>query len=198
MNRIALTITGSILMVGISKATLASAPTCTDTSQACVNAVALSYVNAVPGGPDAANPGDMRLAPNVIRWQNGLVTSQNASEIRNEANSYPPGLVLGVRDLRTWSATDGHNVFAAFLDDVQVLNLLGIVTQAWTVHIMERVQVDWGNDANGNPVCGDQLSPCITQIEVIQCSGLLAHEDARPAPSGASAQPPTFLCNRVQ
>jgi hypothetical protein len=97
-----------VFLLTISTA-LAAGTNCTTNTPNCIKAVAKSYTDALPGlGVDTAT---MRLADNVIWWQNNLVTSQNATEIRADAsNGFGALLTLSYTTTKLTLADDNHTV----------------------------------------------------------------------------------------
>ena len=126
-----------------------SLATCTDHSTACLDAVAMSYVNAI-GTKNPSVAEAVRAAPNVQRWENGLhnvaTRSQLVAELKNAET-----FVADIRDVRLFVGRGGQNVFAMYLVDAGLNRQLSV-----TAHVIERFGISHG---------------LITQIEVVQCDG---------------------------
>jgi hypothetical protein len=121
---------------------------CTNTSTACLDAVAMSYIAALASkNPAAADA--VRAAPNVQRWENGLHNVSTRAQLVAEIKSTQL-TVTDIRQVRFYAARDGHNVFAMYLVDG------GVGSLSLTAHVIERIGIAHG---------------LINQIEVVQCTG---------------------------
>ena len=156
---------------------------CHNMSDSCLIQVAETYVTAQAGGSGTAAA--MRLAPNAIRWENGVVTGTSGADIRSKSGFTNP--LYSQRDTnRVWVA-DHDQVFTFWIVDIRAVAGGPMVA---TAHIAERIQI-----GSGKKVCGQgQLSPCITQVEAIFCNGPHGNEPAMPGPVTPE---PNALCNRV-
>ena len=144
---------------------------CNNMSDACLIEVAGTYMDGQAGGSGTREA--MRLAPTAIRWENAVVAGATGEEIRMRS---PAGLNLDIwsqrdRD-RVW--VDGNEVFSIWIVDIKDRATGNYVI---TAHIFERFLVEKG------PVCGDGLSPCVTEIEAIWCRTPVGFEPATPDPS---------------
>ena len=164
---------------------------CTTNNADCVKAVAQSYTDALPGR--GVSTSTMRLADNVIRWQNNLVTSQNASEIRADGGGFGASLSLSYNDEKLTLADDNHTVYWRCVLYVAT-GTPPLETTLWTVFINDEIYVDWGLT-----VCGSDPSnsPCITKINVLQVLVPLRREPWSPAPSGPNVPAPLFFSTRA-
>ena len=172
-----------LLNVPIGSASPNSSKPCTNMSDTCLVQVAETYVTAQAGGSGTAAA--MRLAPNAMRWENGVVTGTSGADIRSKSGFTNP--LYSQRDNnRVWVA-DHEQVFTIWIVDVRAVVGGPMVA---TVHIAERIQIGKGKDVSGQ----GQLSPCVTQVEAIFCSSPHGNEPAMPAPMTPE---PNGLCNRV-
>ena len=138
---------------------------CTDTSRACLMAVARTYIDARLD--DKVRP-LMRLSPKVHRWENNVLTATRSEDLIEHGAD--DGTTVGVtgRDLNR-VFVDGNQVIFFWTIDVTENTYPG------TVHLTHRIQVDTGREA-----CGDKLSPCITEIETVWCSTKKSREEKLP------------------
>jgi hypothetical protein len=163
----------------------ASGP-CTTLDRACIVEVATTYI---VGQVDYSKRPEERLAPTAHRWENGYSNGVGADAIRGG----DPGPVAidaaldGPRDLERVlvDETAGEAVFYYIID----AGVPGVGHVA-TAHIAERFKVEAG------AVCGDGLSPCITEIEAIFCIGTRGDEPARP-PAEERPAVSNILCHRA-
>jgi hypothetical protein len=165
---------GSLLLGAISAAGQASTVGCTDTSTACLDAVAMSYINALDGkGAAAANA--VRAAPDVQRWENGVhnvsTRAQLVAEIRTAQLE-----ITGIRDVRLFPDRSGENVFAMYLVDGGLVKGVSV-----TSHVIERVGI-----SNG----------LIAQIEVVECIGG-PNEQSMPKVQDPSGALDLNICVRI-
>lgn len=154
--------------------------TCTDTSRDCLIAVARTYILA---RLDSTLRMQMRLAPNVHRWENNVLTATVAEDltVRGADDGTTDG--LAGRDLdRVF--VDGKNVIFLWTIDVTANTYPG------TVHLTHRIAVEAGQDK-----CGSALSPCITEIETVWCSSKKNDEVSLPRQKSANFRG-TFGCHR--
>jgi hypothetical protein len=159
-----------------------SSKPCNNMSDSCLIQVAETYVHAQAGGSGTA--AEMRLAPDALRWENGIVTGTSGADIRSKSGFTNP--LYSQRDTNRAWVVDHDQVFTFWIVDVRTV-AGGPMTS--TAHIAERIQIGSGKD-----VCGQgQLSPCVTQIEAIFCIGLNGNEAAMP-PVGTG--PTGGLCVR--
>ena len=121
---------------------------CTNTSTACLDAVAMSYISALASKSPAVAEA-VRAAPNVQRWENGLHNVSSRAELVAEIKSTQL-TVTALRQVRLFPARDGHNVFAMYLVDG------GVGAVSLTAHVIERIGISHG---------------LINQIEIVQCTG---------------------------
>ena len=164
---------------------------CTTNNADCVKEVGKSYTDALPGR--GVSTSTMRLADNVIRWQNNLVTSQNATEIRADTGGFGASLSLSYNDEKLTLADDNHTVYYRCVLYVAT-GTPPLETTLWTVFINDEIYVDW--DVT---VCGSDSanSPCITKINVLQVLVPLRREPWSPAPSGPNVPAPLFFSTRA-
>jgi hypothetical protein len=154
---------------------------CNNMSDACLIEVANTYMDAQAGGPGTKE--GMRLAPTAHRWENAINNAKTGEEIRNAS---PGGINLDVwsqrdRD-RIW--VDGNDVISIWIVDIRDAETDEFTS---TAHIFERIRVEKGT------VCGDGLSPCVTEVEAIFCNSPVGLEPALPGP----VEPrPSALCFR--
>ena len=154
---------------------------CKNMSASCLIEVANTYMDAQAGG--AGTREAMRLAPTAHRWENAINNATTGEQIRNAS---PGGINLDVwsqrdRD-RVW--VDGNQVFSIWIVDIRDA-ATGEYTS--TAHIFERLQVE------GGKICGDGLSPCVTEVEAIFCNTPVGFEPALPEPTDPR---PSALCFR--
>jgi hypothetical protein len=154
---------------------------CNNMSDACLIEVANTYMDAQAGGPGTCEA--MRLAPSAHRWENAINNATTGDQIRSAS---PCGANLDIwsqrdRD-RLW--VDGNDVISIWIVDIRDADT-GEHTN--TAHIFERIRVE------GGAVCGDGLSPCVTEVEAIFCNTPVGLEPALPDP----VEPrPSALCFR--
>jgi hypothetical protein len=153
---------------------------CRNYSEACRIEVANTYMDAQAGGSGTAEA--MRLAPTAHRWENAILNATTDDEIRAASGFENPLFSQRDRD-RVW--VDGNQVFSAWIVDIKDATTGDFVS---TAHIFERLQVDKGD------VCGDGLSPCVTEIEAIFCNSPVGFEPAQPGPVTPR---PSALCFRA-
>jgi hypothetical protein len=146
---------------------------CTNTSTACLDAVAMSYITAIGSkSPAAANA--VRAAPDVQRWENGLHNVSSRAELVAEIKS-TQRTAIDLRQVRLYPSRDGHNVFAMYLVDG------GVGSVSLTSHVIERIGISHGR---------------IDQIEVVQCSGG-PHEDSMGKITDPTGTLDLALCVRL-
>jgi hypothetical protein len=152
----------ALAVAGAQAAQADQSEPCQTMSTPCMIQVGLTYIDSLT---DPALAPAIRLAPTAQRWENGILYGASGDEIRqiSAAGDTPPGSTS--RDIRAW--TSGNQVFFFWLLDVPVGTGL-------TVHIAERIGLGQGD------VCGDSVSPCITQIEVMDCIAQVPNEPAMP------------------
>ena len=146
---------------------------CTNTSTACLDAVAMSYISALASKSPAVAEA-VRAAPNVQRWENGLHNVSSRAELVAEIKSTQL-TVTALRQVRLFPARDGHNVFAMYLVDG------GVGAVSLTAHVIERIGISHG---------------LIDQIEVVQCIGG-PHEDSMGKITDLTGTLDLALCVRV-
>ena len=153
---------------------------CNNMSRACLIEVANTYMDAQAGGPGTREA--MRLAPDVHRWENGILNATTDDQLR-AGSPGGPSEIWSQRDRdRVW--VDGNQVFSIWIVDVRDAATQEFVT---TVHIFERLQVERG-------VCGEGPSPCVTEVEAIFC---VAPGGMAPALPDTIPDPrPSALCLR--
>ncbi|MBY0511148.1 MAG: hypothetical protein K2P94_13480 [Rhodospirillaceae bacterium] len=154
---------------------------CADMSRNCLIEVARAYIDARADG--RARP-LMRLAPDLMRWENGLLTATKSSEIAGPADGVV-SKTLAVRDANRVLVDGDEAVFFWLLDRREKPE--GPYTA--TVHLIERFKFAQGK------ACGDVASPCISEIEVVFCAAPHGGETTLPKeknPSWARM----YLCNR--
>jgi len=164
--------------------TAAVAGPCTDLSRSCVIEVARTYVDAQAGAVGGA--ASMRIAPDAVRWENGLITGTSGADIKSKSGG-GPNPVISPRDVGAPDRVfvDGNDAFFLWLEDVH--DPTG-AAYTQTAHIFERVRVrDTGCDG---------LAPCVSEIEAVFCIGNHGQEAAKPENTGTAAQLPAFLCFR--
>jgi hypothetical protein len=156
---------------------------CRDLSRACVIEVATTYIVAQA---DSSKRSGARVAPDVQRWENGIHNARSAEDIRGGSTEDDSGFtgLLSTRDLDR-VLVDGDQAVFYWIMDVQD-PVTG--TYVATAHISERFQL-------ATDRCGDELSPCITEIEAIFCIGNTGHEEAKPA-GDAGLPGGNILCHR--
>ena len=164
---------------------------CTTNTPDCVKAVGQSYTDALPGR--GVSTSTMRLSDNVIRWQNNLVTSQNASDIRGDTGGFGAALTLTYTDEKLTLADDNHTVYWRCVLYVAA-GTPPLETTLWTVFIMDEIYVDWGVNNCGTDSAN---SPCITKINVLQVLVPLRRERWSPSPSGPNVPAPLFFSTRA-
>jgi hypothetical protein len=152
---------------------------CRGYSRACKIEVANTYMDAQAGGSGTREA--MRLAPTAHRWENAILNATDAETIRAASGFTNPLWSQRDRD-RVW--VDRNQVFSAWIVDIK--DASGAYVS--TAHIFERLQVDKGD------VCGDELSPCVTEIEAIFCNSPVGNEPAMPGPVDPR---PSALCFRA-
>lgn len=158
-----------------------SAKPCADMSRACLIEVARTYIEARADG-NARNA--QRLAPDLHRWENGLLTATKASEIAGPAaGEISP--TVATRDVKRVLVDGDEAVFFWLLDRREKAG--GPFTA--TVHLIERFKFVQGK------ACGDVASPCISEIEVVFCAAPRAGETAQPAAKEENWAR-MYLCNR--
>ena len=154
--------------------------TCTDTSRDCLVAVARTYIYA---RLDATLRMQMRLAPNVHRWENNVLTATVAEDLT----------VRGADDGTTEGLT-GRDLDRVFVDGKNVIFIwtIDVTTNTYpgTVHLTHRIAVEAGKEK-----CGAALSPCITEIETVWCSSKQNDEVSLPRQKSANFRG-TFGCHR--
>ncbi len=169
--------------VQIGSADERSSRPCTNLSDSCLIQVAETYVHAQAGGSGTA--AEMRLAPNAMRWENGVVTGTSGADIRSKSGFTNP--LYSQRDTNRVWVVDHDQVFTFWIVDIRTVPG-GPMTS--TAHIAERIQIGHGQD-----VCGEgQLSPCVTQVEAVFCNAPHGDEPAMPAPMTPE---PNALCFRA-
>jgi hypothetical protein len=154
---------------------------CSDMSRTCLIEVARAYIDARADG--RARP-LMRLAPDLKRWENGLLTATTSSEIAGPADGVV-SKTLAVRDANRVLVDGDEAVFFWLLDRREKPE--GPYTA--TVHLIERFKFAQGKS------CGAVASPCISEIEVVFCAAPHGGETTLPKeknPSWARM----YLCNR--
>jgi hypothetical protein len=147
------------LVAAISASGKPSTADCTDKSTACLDAAAMSYVNAL-GGNGAAVANAVRAAPDVQRWENGVHNVINRQQLVSEIKVTQIA-VADIRDVRLYPTRGGNDVFAMYLADGGLSRQASI-----TAHVVERFHISHG---------------LITQIEVVECAGG-PNEQSFPAP----------------
>ncbi len=156
-------------------------PPCNNMSRACLIETARTYIDARADG--RAQP-LMRLAPEIKRWENGLLTATKPSDILGPAVG-DVSKTLAVRDANRVLVDGDEAVFFWLLDRREKPE--GPYTA--TVHLIERFKFAQGK------ACGDAASPCISEIEVVFCAAPHGGETTLPKeknPSWARM----YLCNR--
>jgi len=171
------------ICVALTVPSLAAEPIkpCDDMSRACLIEVARAYIEARADGNFRSA---QRLAPDLHRWENGLLTATTSAEIAGPA----VGVVsktLATRDVKRVLVDGDEAVFFWLLDRREKPE--GPYTS--TVHLMERFKF-----VQGKP-CGDVPSPCISEIEVVFCAAPRGGETALPAAKEAN-WPRMYLCDR--
>ena len=154
---------------------------CADMSRACLIEVARAYIDARADG-NVRNA--QRLAPDLHRWENGMLTATKASEIAGPAaGEISP--TVATRDVKRVLVDGDEAVFFWLLDRREKAG--GPFTA--TVHLIERFKFAQGK------ACGDVASPCISEIEVVFCAAPRAGETAQPA-TREEGWARMYLCNR--
>lgn len=182
----------TVFIIALIDIAFAAGTNCTSVTPDCIKAVAQSYTDALPGlGVDTST---MRLADNVIRWQNNLVTSQSASDVRADASDgFGSTLSLSYNYTKLTLGDDNHTVYFRCVLYVSS-GTPPLEVTLWTVFINDEIYVDWGIGACGsNPA----NSPCITKINVLQVLVPLRKEIWAPAPSGSNVPAPLFFSTRA-
>lgn len=124
-----------------------SAGPCTDDSRSCVIATSQTYLAAITSH-DASH---VRLAPNVVRDENGIISARGAADMRHNLETYPLYKVItALHDVR-W-IVDGGNAVAFYLIEANLAP--GVNQHAATAHVAE-----WFHVKNG----------LITRIDVDVC-----------------------------
>ena len=145
---------------------------CNDLSDECMIEVANTYMDAQAGG--LGKPEDMRLAPTAIRWENARITGATGDEIRARSPGGAPSDIFSQRDRdRVW--VDGNQVFSRWEVDVRD-PATGEYTR--TAQIFERIQVDHAPRG----ICGDEIPPCVTEVEAIFVVNNVGLQPALPEP----------------
>jgi len=155
---------------------------CNNMSRACIIEIAQTYLDA---RTDNRVRPFQRVAKDVIRWENGLVTADEGSDIVGPAGSGPSQTLFAHDFDRVW--VDGSEAIFFWIIDVKD-TAGGPFTR--TVHLAERFLVERGVECEYGP------EPCITEIEVMFCTGNFPLEPALPDPTGVPAGG-RFLCNRA-
>ena len=171
----------TLSLLGVHASSARPKKPCRNMSDACLIEVANSYMDAQAGG--AGTREAMRLAPTAHRWENAINNATTGEQIRNAS---PGGINLDIwsqrdRD-RIW--VDGDQVFSIWIVDIRDSET-GEFTS--TAHIFERLQVE------GGEICGDVLSPCVTEVEALFCNSPVGMEPALPEPTDPR---PSALCYR--
>ena len=132
-----------------------SAGPCTDESRACVVATAQTYVDALL----SHNASQVRLAPDVVRYENGLESARNAADLRHIIATSPLlKLITNIRH-EQW-VVEGGNAVAYYLIDTNAVP--GVPQHAATAHVAEWFHVSHG---------------LITRIDLVVCfAGALSPE----------------------
>ena len=146
-----------MVAVGVVASTrpAASAGPCVDDSRACVIATAKTYLDALVSH-DASH---VRLAPDVVRYENGIESARNAADLRHIIATSPLlKLIRGERHIQ-W-IVDGGSAVAFYLIDTNAIP--GVPQHAATAHVAEWFHVSHG---------------LITRIDVVVCfAGALTNE----------------------
>lgn len=140
--------------------------TCTDASRACTVAVARTYLE---GRLDQRVRKDMRLAPDVHRWENNVLTAATSGDLLDPK---PDGPTLGLR-------SRGFDRVVAEGDNVVFFWTMLASKADATLHLVHRFLVK-----SGKAECGDALSPCIKEIETVWCLAAIADEPTLPHEKG--------------
>lgn len=124
-----------------------SAAPCVDDSRACVIATAQTYLDALL----SHKPASVRLAPDVVRYENGIESARGAANMRRSLKNFPLYKVITrIRNVR-W-IVDGGNAVAFYLIDTNAIP--GVDQHAATAHVSEWFHVRRG---------------LITRIDLVVC-----------------------------
>lgn len=168
-------------MLAAHGANAQTAKPCSDMSRACLTEVARTYIEARADGRVREA---QRLAPDLHRWENGLLTAIKAEDIAGPAAG-EISKTLAVRDVNRVLVDGDQAVFFWLLDRREKTE--GPFTA--TVHLIERFKFVQGK------ACGAVASPCINEIEVVFCAAPHGDEVAQPA-ARVEGWPKMYLCNR--
>ncbi|HLG86774.1 MAG TPA: hypothetical protein VKZ79_06200 [Alphaproteobacteria bacterium] len=177
-------LSGFLLFAATLPGHAATISSCSDMSRKCIIEVARTYLDARTD--NSARP-LQRLAPDVRRWENGVLTADKAEDIFSQHYITEPGpsATLFPRDLdRVF--VDGNNAIFFWKIDTKSAPNGPFVS---TVHLIERLQVK-----AGKAKCGVGPSPCITEIEVVFCTAPHPQEPTKPMPPKPGGH---FGCTRA-
>jgi hypothetical protein len=173
----------SVVAIGAFMTLPAGAQTkaCADMSRTCLIETARTYIDARADG--RAQP-LMRLAPDIKRWENGLLTAEKPADILGP-RAGEVSKTVAVRDANRVLVDGDQAVFFWLLDRREKPD--GPYTA--TVHLIERFKFVQGK------ACGEVASPCISEIEVVFCAAPHANQTALPAEKNPN-WPRMYLCSR--
>ena len=174
---------GMLFIATMLPAHAATVSTCSDMSRKCIIEVARTYLDARTD--NSARP-TQRLAPDVHRWENGVLTADKAEDIFSQHYITEPGpsATLFPRDLDRVLVDDNNAIFFWKIDTKSAPDGSFVST----AHLIERLQVE-----AGKAKCGAGLSPCITEIEVVFCIAPRPQEPTKPMAPKSSSH---FGCTR--
>lgn len=152
---------------------VSAAGACTDASRACAISSAQTYLDALLSH-DATH---VRLAPNVVRYENGILSANGAADMRHQLETFPLYKVITAINVDQW-VVEGARAVAFYRIEANLIP--GVPQHAATAHVAEMFTL-----RNG----------LITRIQVVDCfAGAL-----RPESGVGQSRAPllTDLCVRT-